>query len=46
MDSIDEVEWLDTKEAIREEKQPIIRISGGNRKRAILACEVQELTGG
>ena len=34
------------REGIREEKVPMIRVHGGNRKRAMQACEVQSLTGG
>ena len=46
IDSIDEIGWAEEKQELRERKTPMIRISGGNRKRPLLACEIQELTGG
>ena len=40
VDAIDSVEWEETKDSIREERVPVIRIAGGNRKRGIQACEI------
>ena len=46
VDSIDSIEWEETKDELRELRTPVIHIDGGNRKRGTQACEIQALSGG
>ena len=46
VDSIDSVEWEDTKDEIRELKMPVIIVDKGPRRRGIQACEIQHMIGG
>ena len=45
VDSIDSVEWEETKDELRELRTPVIHIHGGSRKRGTQACEIQALAG-
>ena len=46
VDSIDSVEWEESKQEIRELKVLVIMIDGGSRRRGIQACEIQHMKGG
>ena len=46
VDSIDSIEWEETKDELREIRTPVIHIDGGNRKRGTQICEIQALSGG
>ena len=45
MDSVDTVDWEETKDEIRELRTPVIQIRGGSRKGGTQACEIQALAG-
>ena len=45
VDAVDEVEWQEMKEELREEKMQFLIIQGQNHKRAIQASKIQDLMG-
>ena len=46
VDSIDSVEWEETKDELRELRTLVVHIDGGKPKRGIQICEIQALSGG
>ena len=45
VDNVDEVEWQEMKEELREEKMPFLIIQGKGHKRAMQASKIQDLMG-
>lgn len=46
MDSIDSIEWDETKDELSEIRNPLIHIDGGIRERGTQACETRAPSGG
>ena len=42
---VDEVEWLERKEILLEERVPVIRWMDGDRKKGIHVCNIQHTSG-
>ena len=42
---IDEVEWIETKEILLEERIPVIRWTDGDKRKGIQVCNIQHTSG-